>query len=550
MTNSGGSLQTFDLEFETLREFRETMAPRFNYEGFFIEKTDPLPRGTRAKFRFVLPDGYVLAEGTGVVAWSRYEDEDPEKPAGMALFFDALDQQNREVVDELVEFHRSTGGEPFDLGPRANEAGEIGTDALSGDVFDVPPPPDSAVPRRSDPDLDSAGASVGASDNYLPEWLSEVAQNHDKEILDGDAGPGDDPLETGRPELVSELRDAIETPETADLDNGDEPGVVTRPAMPELDANLFRDEERSELQLEDEVSDDLELEEEVSEDLELEGEGADALEPEEEADGDVRLDDQASDVVLLEKEIPDIGEFEEDAGGTPFRNDVPASPEITLPREESSETPRGLRLRYILPVVAVLVAASAIVFWIVNRTIPLDDPAAETSGGPPVAEIAAAAEEEPAPELDALPTEQPADLAADDVEAAVTEADEIEVVTEESGQPIAATAATRLLLVTASNVGDGTVVTVRANGEMTENSVRVTLLKDPARVWVRIRGIETFYRPNEIEVGTPEVERLRIGHHPEETPQSIYVVADLANPEATIRERTMEGETLRVVIAR
>jgi hypothetical protein len=85
---------------------------------------------------------------------------------------------------------------------------------------------------------------------------------------------------------------------------------------------------------------------------------------------------------------------------------------------------------------------------------------------------------------------------------------------------------------------------------MTEETVRVSLLKDPARAWVRIRGIETFYRPNEIEVGTPGVQRLRIGHHPEETPQSIYVVADLADPGATIRDHTIEGDTLRVVIAR
>jgi len=95
MADSGGNLQTIDIEFETLQDFREIMAPRLNYEGFFIEKSDPLPRGTRAQFRFILPDGYVLAEGTGVVAWSRYEDEGPEERAGMALLFDALDQQNQ-----------------------------------------------------------------------------------------------------------------------------------------------------------------------------------------------------------------------------------------------------------------------------------------------------------------------------------------------------------------------------------------------------------------------------------------------------------------------
>jgi hypothetical protein len=99
-------------------------------------------------------------------------------------------------------------------------------------------------------------------------------------------------------------------------------------------------------------------------------------------------------------------------------------------------------------------------------------------------------------------------------------------------------------------VADATVVTVKGNGDLAEESVRVSRLKDPARVWVRIQGIETFYRPNDIAVGTSEVERVRVGHHPEETPQSIYVVCDLASTSAVIREQTIEGDTLRVVVGR
>ena len=46
------------------------------------------------------------------------------------------------------------------------------------------------------------------------------------------------------------------------------------------------------------------------------------------------------------------------------------------------------------------------------------------------------------------------------------------------------------------------------------------------------------------------MERVRVGHHPEETPQSIYVVFDLASTAAVIREHTIEGDTLRVVVGR
>jgi hypothetical protein len=281
--------------------------------------------------------------------------------------------------------------------------------------------------------------------------------------------------------------------------------------MPELDASLFTDEEPA------------------------------IGEPEE----------AAPDVVLLEQEVPDVGALEEEVlPTTPIRDDAEPSPEVTLPQRDAVEKHKDLRLRYVLPVVAVLVVASAIVFWIVNRTIPLDvsEPGpveeAQANEAPVALEEGRAAETDA--DLSVEPTGKPADVA----ESASDEPSAVEQAVEETQRPAVAVPATRLLLVTATHIGEETVVTVRANGELTENTVRVVLLKDPARVWVRITGIETFYRPNEIVAGTPEVERLRIGHHPEETPQSIYVVADLASASATIRDHTIEGDTLRVVIAR
>ena len=68
-TSGAANLKIIDLEFETLRQFREVMASRLSYEGFFVATDDPLPKGTPARFRFLLPDGFVLVEGTAVVAW-------------------------------------------------------------------------------------------------------------------------------------------------------------------------------------------------------------------------------------------------------------------------------------------------------------------------------------------------------------------------------------------------------------------------------------------------------------------------------------------------
>lgn len=437
-SGSGENLKIIDLEFETLRQFREVMAPRLSYDGFFIATNDPLPRGTPARFRFLLPDGFVLAEGSGVVAWSRYEDEGPDLKAGMALLFGELAHQSREIIDELIDFHIATGGDPFDLGPRASEAGDIGTDALGGEALEV------TRPVVSEPGPDDATVESAAADRFLPDWLSEVAQQH-----------------------------AVDLSPDATIPIGDRPALVEVP---------------------EEV-------EPVQQDFEI------SLMP-------------------------------ADEGPEPMSFEVSTDtmPDITMtPSDE--RPPRDLRLRLVVPAVAVLIAISGLVFWLANR----DRGAAPHEAAVAVEEIDAAEPIEN--EDDGPPAEQGWESAA-----APEVVEEPTVAIEEIAEPVGP--ASRLLLVAATRAGGGTVVTARGNGELSEDTVRVSLLENPARVWVRIQGIETFYRPNDIPVGSPEVERVRVGHHPEETPQSIYVVIDLADAAAVVREHTVEGDTLRVVVAR
>jgi len=433
---SSGNLKIIDLEFETLRQFRQIMAPRLNYEGFFVVTDDPLPKGTPARFRFLLPDGFVLVEGTAVVAWTRFEDAGPEGKPGMALLFNELENQSREIVDELIDFHIATGGDPFEIGSPTSEPGDIGTDALASDsVQESPPAPETEPVSRP------TEHGEKKSEEFLPDWLSEVAQKHDVDLR-GDV--------------------------TVPMD-----GVLEVPGTPPS-------------------------EEPVEEDFGV------SLMPEEE---------------LLDE--------------TPFEVDMGAQAEVTLPASETHKAPRDLRLWPFLVAAGVIVAVSAVAWWIVSRA-PSDD----------VSQPIVLVEETPVqastPEIVEQPTPEPT--------AEAPEPSEIE--REAIGVDTVSGPATRVLLVAATRAADVTVVTVRTDGELSQDAVRVTRLEDPARVWVRIQGIETFYRPNDIEVGTPEVERLRIGHHPEETPQSIYVVFDLANPAARVREYNVDGDTLRVVVGR
>ena len=224
---------------------------------------------------------------------------------------------------------------------------------------------------------------------------------------------------------------------------------------------------------------------------------------------------------------------EEDLDPTPVFSGDSVLPEITVQPTEELKAPRDLRLRPLVAVVAVLAVAAAVVWWITSR-------GPERTASEPAVVVE-----------DMTISEPPVDAVEEKVEDPSGKPLEVTETAPESPQiPETAGPATRVLQIAASRAVDETVVTIRANGTLSPDSVRVSRIKDPARVWVRIQGIETFYRPNEIEVGTPEAKRVRVGHHPEETPQSLYVVIDLEDSAAVVREHTIRGDTLRVVVGR
>jgi hypothetical protein len=451
------NMKIIDLEFETLRQFREVMAPRLSYEGFFIATDKPLPTGTKARFRFLLPDGFVLAEGIGVVAWARRPETDPDLQPGMALWFDDIEHQSREILDELIDFHIATGGDPFDIGPRSGQPGDIGTDALGGEPFEdydqapveeAPVKPDAAGAADQDAGADRSGEDV------IPEWLSQVANEHDVDLSSERDGP-------------SEVID-------------DAP--VTREAEPE--------QQQYEISL-----------------------------------------------------MPEENGFNE----TPMYSSAADAAEVTITPRPKQRAPKGFRPWPLIAIAVVLIAASVAAWWFVNRRADARIAAQSVVEVEPLAELTEQVEqigqgENVAPEgqVDDEGSQQaPAKPSA--VSETAFEPPRIDTV---SGP------ATRVLLVAATRVADSTVISVRANGKLSESSVRLSKLDDPPRLWIRIFGIETFYRPNEIEVGSPEVLQVRVGHHPEETPQSLYVVIDLADPTAVAREHDVDGDTLRVVVGR
>jgi len=409
-----------DLEFATLREFREQMAPRINRTGMFIKTDQPYARGTALLFRFVMPEGFVLAQGTGVVTEVRTAETHPDQDPGVVVWFDELEPQTRDIINELVEFHSAVGGEPFDIGLGGGEIGEIPTDALAGSA---PPPAE----RRTE--------------GVLPEWLSEVAEKHDVDLMleRAPAAAPQEPPGTGAPASIEQ-----------DLEFSmilDDAGPDATPIMP--------------------------------------------------------ADERAS--------------------------------EPTIAPRAAGKQPKDLRL-WPLAAAAAVVAIVLVGWWFVLRPAPVETPAAVSTSEEPV--VAPTPEPtsgsgKPQPIPGAKPTEVP--------EAAPDEP----VVAPPTTRP-----ANRIVSISAARIGDATVVDIRGNGALATDRVKFSLLDDPPRVWLRVRGIETFYRPNDIPVSSPEVARIRVGHHPEDTPVSLWVVLDLADPSVVVRETSSSGDTFRISVAR
>jgi hypothetical protein len=104
--------------------------------------------------------------------------------------------------------------------------------------------------------------------------------------------------------------------------------------------------------------------------------------------------------------------------------------------------------------------------------------------------------------------------------------------------------------VTAAARANVTTVVIRGNGAFETAALRISRLEDPSRLWVRVFNIETFYEPNEIDVGSPDVHRVRIGYHPEDSPPALYVVLDLAGEDVHLLDRSVQGDAIRLTVGR
>ncbi|MFV2073518.1 MAG: PilZ domain-containing protein [Thermoanaerobaculales bacterium] len=203
--NSAKDLVEIDLDFKTLRRFQAEFAPNLSHDGLFVETGEPLPPSTVVRFRVLLPDEFVLVEGTAIVVWTREPGAIPGFLPGMALRFATLGPQSQELIDKIVDTHIATGGVPFEIEPQLGDE-LIPSDAIAGG--ETPKDPDGE--KKNPPGLEGFKLTIRTAGDPIP--ASPPVQ---EPLFAADAAePGDpagmDELEESQPESV--LPDWIATP--------------------------------------------------------------------------------------------------------------------------------------------------------------------------------------------------------------------------------------------------------------------------------------------------------------------------------------------------
>ncbi len=153
-----------NLEFEKFGGSITECSSNLSESGIFVKSQDPKPIGTVLSFEFKLKDDSPPVHGLGEVAWVRNEDRGPDKPKGMGIRFQEMDERSRELVRTAVAGYLSEPGVPFETHPPAPNS-----------PSESPPGPDESPP------LEQEFGSLFSSSEDRSRALSEMGILVDEE---------------------------------------------------------------------------------------------------------------------------------------------------------------------------------------------------------------------------------------------------------------------------------------------------------------------------------------------------------------------------------
>jgi Tfp pilus assembly protein PilZ len=490
-----------DLKYETMRDLQNELAPLLSNDGLFVPWEEPVETDSVVRFRVMLPEEFTLIEGTGVVVWTRGAS-DEKGPSGVAVRYATLPRETQETIDAIIDAHLASGGALFNLEPDSEAVESFPTDALDHRSLDdrgaARREPVSAVDALGD--LERARLEIRGGVEPLSAPPASAGEGTGESLEDDYMAS----VEAQVQEAIASVRDQVTQ--------------VTEPVDPEL----------------------IELTTDVDESAAVPATGT--SEPETDSDAESVIPDFLDKWRHeLETEAGDGGRTErldfepsvEDAATevTPVRDPDAGDDEFALAGDEHQEPRRGGRPWWLVLLVAgigVVVVGYVIWLWSLGGDAPEPMPqVVEQAAEPSEDAVDLTPERAPGPEVEAVGEieTEPAPIPQPSLEPATV----IDSIVWVSGP-------------------DGTEVVIRGNGTIAETTVETFGLSEPPRILVRIREIHGEYSSYELPVGTTEIEKIRIGHHPELTPPALYVVLDLTRPEARVTGVQIEGDTVLVTV--
>jgi uncharacterized protein (TIGR02266 family) len=473
------------LKFKEFRGFITEYSANISMGGMFITTDTPQPPGSVFDFEFSLAeDDFQIIHGLGEVMWVRSVDAGPDLPAGMGIRFLHLGEGSQDLIRRMVDEHVRSGGTPFDLEEQAPGAGAS--------------PGEEEVPRRS---LSSA---------------DELAETTALD-LDPELEPTTSLRLTGAvPEPVEEAPppDSYQRFDAAMASLRHERRGETRDLPPGFD--------------------------EVAAALRSTGQGA---------------------TEVSEPEIPDAEPSppppEPLSRREPFRPTEPPPPsaadrpipppDVPVYDAHYGAPPRETgRFRWVLLVLVVLAAAAGAAHFFLPGGLPgllsdqesaaaiepAEEAPVERTLEPPLAPGPPSPTEEPSM-TEAEPGYEPRPAPSETADALPRP------------RSVAAAAFERLTEIDFRREPGRTVITLSLDGGIEEGRyAHFRLGGEHPREVVRLVGVSDAYSPTELPVGSPEVERIRVGYHAKPGGNELHLVMDLGAAEVELTSLEPAGNRL------
>ncbi len=149
--------EPIQLVFDRFQAFVDEYRSKISVDGMFLETEEARPLGATVSCEFKLTDGFRLCKAMGQVSWTRPRAVDADRPAGVGIRFQVLDDQGRALIQKIVEEHVKNGGQPFSVEPPP--------DVAAGPPAPPPPPAPPLPPApREDPAATHARPALRMTD--------------------------------------------------------------------------------------------------------------------------------------------------------------------------------------------------------------------------------------------------------------------------------------------------------------------------------------------------------------------------------------------------